>query len=193
MSTENTGAFWCCPSCRSPDLPNRLRSLHRLEDRQDKLEQSFVELKESVNAIGQSIDAKLLRLRNTVKDDVLHELDEARKRESNIIVSGLRPTTSSDAAQVVKLAADLSVHLPMDQVPTTRRIGKETYGKPKLLLVLFGNSHSARTMLNSAYKLKDLPQYSGVFISPDRTPRQQDEFKALRTELNEDAMQVKML
>ncbi len=183
MSEGNAGIFWCCPTCRSPDLPNCLRLLHRLEDRQDKLEQSFVELKESVDAIGQSVDKKLLLLKNTIKDDVLQELEEARKREANIIVSGLQPSALSDVALVAKLAADLSVHLPADQVLSLRRIGKEINGKPKLLLISFNSSQSARLMLGSAYKLKDLPHYKDVFISPDRMPRQQEEYKVLRIEL----------
>ena len=54
--------------------------------------------------------------------------------------------------------------------------------KPNLLFISFENSHNAKSVLNSAYKLKDIPSYKSIYISPDRTPQQQ-EFRTLRMEL----------
>ena len=64
-----------------------------------------------------------------------------------------------------------------------RRIDKDLDGKPKLLLISFKNSHSTKTVFNSANNLKGLPSYKSVYISLDRTPQQQEESRTLRKEL----------
>ena len=126
------------------------------------------------------VDHKLSNIQHSLKNDILQEIEAVRKREANIAISGLHPTSSSDKELINKLFSDLSLASSEFQ---SRRIGKDRHGKPKLLLISFENSLNAKSVLNSAYMLEDLPSYKIVYISPARTPQQHEEFRTLRMEL----------
>ena len=89
LSTATGGTFWSCKSCRSPDLPKRLRLLHSLQQRQDKLEQSFANLSLKVDSLPAIIDDKVTKIdekinsiRASLKTEIVSEILEVKKRKT---------------------------------------------------------------------------------------------------------------
>ncbi len=185
LSTEvSTWNFWCCQNCRSPDLPRRLRSMQQLQERQDQLEKSISTLTESVKSVASSLDTKLEAAQKTLKMDILKEIDERRRRESNIIVIGLHERNGVNDLDLAKMLICDTLNCPVDIV-SSRRIGKPSDGKPKLLHLTLRDFKQVQAVLSSASGLKGNNQYKNVFLSPDRSPMEQEEFRKLRNELKE--------
>ncbi len=183
--TQSTSSctYWCCKSCRSPDLPKRLRLLQSLQHRQDKLEQSFANLSQKVDSLPVLVEEKISTVRASLKEEIVSEILEAKRRENNLVISGLRgDLTMPDDALVTQLF--MVIKAPGDiQLIGCKRIGKQVNDKPKLLLVNLRDHNQVRSILGVARNLKNLAQYSGVFLSPDRTKTEQDHHKKLRAEL----------
>ena len=77
-----------------------------------------------------------------------------------------------------------TLNCPAD-ILSSRRIGKPRDGKAKLLHVTLRDLKQVQAVLYSASMLKGNNQYKNVFLSPDRTPMEQEEFRKLRNELKE--------
>ena len=127
----STWNFWCCHNCPSLDMPRRLRSIQQLQERQDQLAKSISTLTESVISVSSSIDTKLEAVQKTLKMDILKEINERRKRESNIIIIGLPERGDVDDLDLAKMLNCDTLNCPAD-ILSSRRIGKSSDGKPKL-------------------------------------------------------------
>ena len=77
-----------------------------------------------------------------------------------------------------------TLNCPADLL-SSRRIGKPSDGKPKLLRFSLRDLKQIQAVLYSASRLKGNNQYKNVSLSPDRTPMEQKEFRKLRKELKE--------
>jgi hypothetical protein len=183
QSSGSGCTYWCCKSCRSPDMPRRLRSLQSLQERQDNLELAFENLSQKVDTLPALIEEKLSSTRASLKEEIVTEILEVKRRENNLVISGLRSDPSiSDEMIVIQLLK--AIKAPGDiQLAACKRIGRQVNDKPALLLVSLRDQNQVRASLGSARNLRSLSQYTGVFISPDRTKNEQEQHKKLRADL----------
>ena len=77
-----------------------------------------------------------------------------------------------------------TLNCPAD-ILSSRRIGKPSDGKPKHLHLTLRDLKQDQAVLYSASGLKGNNQYKNVYLSPDRTPMEQEEFCKLCDELKE--------
>lgn len=59
-------------------------------------------------------------------------------------------------------------------------IGQNRNIKPRLLLAVLDTPNQKRAILAAAKRLRDDPEWSNVFITPDHTPKEREENKKLR-------------
>ena len=112
--------------------------------------------------------------------DILKEIDERRKRESNIIIIGLPERGDVNNLDLAKILICDTLNCPADKL-SLRRIGKPSHGKPKLFHLTLRDLKKVQAVLYSASGLKGNNQYKNFFLSPDRTPMEQEEFSELCT------------
>lgn len=100
---------------------------------------------------------------------VHRELEEKRKRASNVIVHGLAPEegTTDDRLFSNFMEKNLSVK-PHFHHNKCRRLGKKTNGKIQPLQIVFSSTVAAADVLASSSELRR--KAPGVFINPDLTP-----------------------
>jgi len=75
--------------------------------------------------------------------------------------------------------------LPELRVIKVTRIGKHEAGKSRMMRVTMRDEFSRMQVLRNAKSLRSFPAYSKVFINPDRTPKEQMQFKASYREFKE--------
>lgn len=119
-------------------------------------------------------------------DEVLQEVNDRFSRRCNIIVCGV---TDSNDADCDKIVVDGIVEAVLGR-PVTRtrklyRLGKfnDRQQKPRLLKVTLENDEQAQSIIEKARVLKDHQDFSNIFIWQDKTPRQLEEYRNLKTEL----------
>jgi hypothetical protein len=111
---------------------------------------------------------------------VQSEMEEKKKIEKNIIVSGLPESFGEDAeevkenedALVSELLAELKI--PNDSYKRYVRIKKKTAqtqsnDKSSLLLIEFNNYNLQATALANASLLRDNPKFEKIYVNPDKT------------------------
>ena len=98
-------------------------------------------------------------------------------REKNLVVFGLPETTDRvDTTTLNKLFEELQEN---PKVTTMKRIGERNGKRPRPLLVSMEKRATLLALLKKARNLKDSEQFSTVYLSPDLTPIQIRERKAL--------------
>ena len=102
-------------------------------------------------------------------------------REKNLIVFGLQETTDRVAKTTLDELFEELQEKP--KVTTIKRIGERNEKRPRPLLVSLERRATLLALLKKARNLKDSKQFSAVYLSPDLTPSELKEQKALRSTL----------
>ena len=118
------------------------------------------------------------------------EFEERDRRKPNLIISGIPEKEHSSSEERKQWDEEMSTNLfqslgtfTKDAISRTYRIGKEDPSKPRLLRVTCRDVHIKRAIVERAVYLRNMPRYVNVYISPDRTPMEQRDYKQLREEL----------
>jgi len=120
------------------------------------------------------------------------ENDDIKKRECNVIISGLTNSTGDniekdDETKIENLFAAISFE--KTKMKRSKRFTNEkNNGKPNLVLVELNNKEDRFSIMKAAKSLKDNETYKDVFINFDLTPAQrvmQMELNKKRKELND--------
>ena len=102
-------------------------------------------------------------------------------REKNMVVFGLPETTDRVAKTTLDELFEELKEKP--KVTTMKRIGERNEKRPRPLLVSLEKRATLLALLRKARNLKDSEQFSAVYLSPDLTPSELKEQKALRSTL----------
>ncbi len=123
--------------------------------------------------------------------DVTNEVAERIIRRRNVVMAGIPECTqgsvtdrkSEDEQRVREVRAVLGC--ASDGMEEASRLGRIQFGKDRLLRVRFEKEEDRQQILRCAPKLKaaDQPWMRNVFINPDRTRLEQDQYRILRNEL----------
>lgn len=131
---------------------------------------SQIQLKEISGAVGDYFE-KDKRKRNIV----IHNLPEEPRNSAQF------ERIRNDSDKVEKMCRDVfKVVVKPERV---FRVGQSKNGKPRLLIVCLPDEGSKWDILRMAKQLRNIEEYSNIYISPDLTPEEQRQDKVLRDEL----------
>jgi hypothetical protein len=106
---------------------------------------------------------------------VVHaDLEDSKRRQCNIVVSGLTPRLGTDDVDLFLEVCERNLSLkPYVIRNKSKRLGRPQIGKVQPLLIGLHNSQIATELLGAARQLRrsdDMEIRSKVFINPDLTP-----------------------
>jgi hypothetical protein len=139
----------------------------------------------SVTASSSSAPTSNMPPVNAQVNSFQYEIAEAleqEKRKKNVIIYNLTSSNDSDTSRVESLL----VHVTGNPPPalSCRRLGKIIAGKTRPVLVEFSHESDVRYVLRQAHHLKNMQtEWPHVSIAPDRTKKQQEAYRQLRSEL----------
>nr|CAH7760257.1 unnamed protein product [Callosobruchus chinensis] len=131
-------------------------------------------------------------LSNTQFEDIVQEVLERQNRRCNVIIFGLKEQsiTSKDErlalekSEVVKVLTHVTESVTVTNI---RRLGKydrnRTSARP--VKVSLANAEQVSELIRKSQTLKNSEAFKHVSISTDKTPRQMDLYKAVKSELEE--------
>ena len=147
---------------------------------------------EELESTNDTLKTKCKELSESVFDKVLEECEQRKRRENNIIISGLpeknegslEDRKAHDKETVEKLLIRLEVWQDVDVVHM-RRLGRP---KPddksnRLLMVKFEGYDQKIKVAKRASALRQHEEYRTVYINFDLTPMQQKQRKEMMAEL----------
>jgi hypothetical protein len=169
-----------------------IKKLSSLEGRIDSLEKSFASLtskqcanEEKIVNLSNQID----EMKQTVGNDLYDEMYQRMRRSKNIIISGVPEHLNGDVKErqnkdlefVHNLLQVLKVNPSYSEKVT--RIGKIKNNSNRLIRVNLDDNEITSEILKNAKSLRSLKEFKDVFVNPDRTPLQQQQFVDLRRQL----------
>ena len=147
---------------------------------------------EALESANETLKTGCKELSDGVFDKVLEECEQRRRRENNIVISGIPEKTdgsledriSHDKEKVENLLTHLQVWDDVDVVHI-RRLGRPKTDEKscRLLMVKFEKFEHKFTVVKRASSLKQHEEYGRVYINFDLTPMQQMKRKEMMEEL----------
>lgn len=149
--------------------------------------QSRVDELEKANNI---LSQKSSHLQEDTVKLVMDEVDERRRRDNNIVIFGLAERTfgtlderkESDAQNVVRLHSALG--LSHVKAVSFHRLGRANAEAKRPLLVKFETINDRNLVLRHSSSLRTNSEFRRVFVHPDLTRMQQENWRILRAELH---------
>jgi len=196
---------WACKACSSS-----IRSLNTrviaMETQMKKIEEIATTNKENIEEVEErmgTIESQVQTLTESsnlsehsdaTKDDIFKELSDRETRKANIIIYGLKESTSPisetrkthDRAELDKVLEILKpANFKEEDIKFMHRTGERDKNQdssdPRPLLIGFRNSDTPAKVLSNCWKLNK-SVYKVISISPDLTKRQRKEDKDTREE-----------
>jgi len=196
---ESTG--WVCPNCRKQ---SRVMFM-ALQSSQAKVVEELAEVKVAVRNIEKQLETvindsakltehgKSVRPAVTINDAVtavhLDKVDKQR-RSRNVIVTGLRPVSGTDDADLFAELCETALPVkPAFNRDRCRRLGASTKNGVQVitrpLLVQLDNEDNVSSLLRCATNLRESEAYKDVYINPDLTPAEREAAFLLRKKRRE--------
>jgi hypothetical protein len=132
---------------------------------------------------------------NRLREDQ-EEMDEIRKRRTNVIIYSLKESSDQSSEKRVKededLVQDLMHQINCDTVSAKAwiRLGKrhdDPVASPRPLMLVLSSEDQKEMVLKNAKNLRDRKTngWDRIFIHPDRTPRQREKRQHLVQQLKQ--------
>lgn len=123
-------------------------------------------------------------------ENIIQEITERESRKRNLVIYGIPENNNSNQAEEKEKVKELICYLSPD-IDTNnidpRRLGKPiaTNNRPRPIKITFNNENPVHTCISKASKLKNSTAYTNITISYDRTPKQVEYYKKIKSELQE--------
>ena len=172
-------------------LQNIKNEVGRLSDMVEKLVKRVDELDIKNNNLEQRcIQLEVNMKENASATPIFDELEERNRRKTNLVVTGIPEQTHGtaeerkqlDRQKIESLLKELH-DLHGNMITHVFRIGRKTNDKDRLMRIVCNNENTKELFLSKVRQRKLSDSWRGIYINPDRTKMQQQEEKALRTEL----------
>lgn len=189
---------WFCRYC-DKRVSKLVKTVARLEERQDRMEGELVETKEEVRMVKEEVkrlDTKISNISQPIgpdsatssvikREDVLEEIEIERKK-MNIVINGLKEN-NTDEEEVKDVLTKLAGAKGARSIMNIERIGKKTSDKKKIrpIRVVLNNTESKYEILKQAPTLRNIEEFKKLYVSPDLTRKQLEADKLLQTKLKE--------
>lgn len=117
--------------------------------------------------------------------DIVAEVCERQKRAKNVMVFGMNESDKEkDTQNIVKLFEFLVGNNSVN-ILQLYRIGSRRDDKCRPLKVVLPNESDVLLLIRNASKLKSNPQFAKVYVAFDRTRRQTEEYRVVKSQLDE--------
>lgn len=152
------------------------------------------ELKGIINELKDSFNNRFAQLEDLIRvnsvavnsrEEMIDESVERSIRACNVVVYNVKENSQIrdvDFVNDVIEAIDPSLVVSPEEVS---RLGKPDGNRPRPLKLRFKTPEMARLCLKKKSALLTNPTYAQIFIKDDKTPRQLQHLKSLRSELNQ--------
>lgn len=185
----------------SKELIQRQRDVIRLQKQlNDAKNEQLVTVAKTVSAKIDSVNSEVQSYSEAVKSQVdanpavsfssadvtaavktaLTDRADEEGRDCNVLLFGLEETEGEKLGEKVSAVFQAVGEKPKFEA---KRIGSAKPGQSRPVKAVFRSSSAAKSVLGKAPKLRDNEVYRKVFVSPDRTPGQRAEHRALVEEL----------
>lgn len=129
----------------------------------------------------------------SVFDEVFQEFNERQKRKCNLIVFGVpeNPELSNEErvneekSQISEIIRCSSVSLNGINDIKPIRLGRHIPNKTRPIKVTLESEEQVRQIIGKAKDLKSQQRFTGIFVSFDKTPRQIEQYRQVKNELEE--------
>ena len=176
------------------ELKTVSEKLARLEEKTKSFEISLSQIQNKQHMYEKeivNINSEISTMKCTMPDFISKELEERMKRSKNVVITGIYESEDGDIntrmahdlTKVNKLLDHLDVDLKDSDVLKVLRVGRIKQNNNRMLKVAFANESIRNSVLRNAKKLSMSENFKRIFINPDRTQFQQNQFKHLREEL----------
>lgn len=166
------------------DLQRKVKFLE-----EEKAKEKVVNLgSDWVNAVNKNLKKPKEQL--VVVNAAINEQQERKKRENNIIIYGLKESTNNDIAKKKDddslAVGNVLKAIGMQHISLTHiyRLKSKINSKPGLIKIELSEGER-NPILFAAKNLKDLPEFKGVYLCPDRTEAEKLQDYELRKKRNE--------
>jgi len=191
--------WWVCGECRDLEGEETSTSRSRMEAKMDRMMEMVaaltvrlaqIEAKGVGGVTEQQLDEKVEKK----VSEALEEVIEREKRKLNVILVNV-PECEGDSAEerqkgdlgrVGEMAKRIA-GVDKEDISNPVRMGARNIGKggkPRMLRVTVRSEETKRKLLMNAYKLSEGEgNRNRMYINQDRTPKEREEFRKLREEL----------
>lgn len=176
----NKGVEWSCKKCK--DSGNSIKDLKVL----------ILQLQNDIQSMKSQMKVGT-DLTEDVFEEIVAEINDRNSKKSNIILFGVpEPNQNlpsdtrleSDKASVVDL---LNLVLPNESFEHVKpiRLGKYDIHQNRIIKVPLNNEHIVQNVIRNASRLRNSPKYKTISVSFDRTRRQIEHYKKIKSEMLE--------
>ena len=144
------------------------------------------ELEKANSALSEKYDDLI----ENMSDKILDECDQRKRRERNVVISGLDETVHGTVSERIEQDKDRvaevfkELALPDMDIESVQRLGKPASSNGKrLLLVKLQTFDQKMRVLQQATALRNSSRFRRVYINPDLTPLQQSKRRELMAEI----------
>lgn len=185
---------WKCENCRHKGTD--VQDSSRLETKVDRMMEMMVALTERLLNLekdkqGESLDEKV----EAKVKQAFEELNEKNKRKLNLIVVNVPENEGENAEDrnqkdldAVSRLVERTTDVLKSELCSSVRLGAKSIGlKPRMLRVTVSSEEAKRKILSGARKLNEgvKDPKKRIYFNQDRTPKEREDFKKLRAELEE--------
>ena len=183
-----------CTNCNNnmsqfKDLKSLITSLQQdflvnIEKLRSDFEAQLKDLKSSVNTTTSSPAHNF--------EEIVNEVAERQNRKQNLIMFGVdeqpnelnvNQATEQDRSSVNNVLNQIIPDYNIDNLKI-HRIGRRSDTRARPIKITLNDEREVLQFIRNAKKLKNLNQFKNISISFDRTPRQMEFYKQVKSELN---------
>jgi len=181
--------------------------LQSLEERIIGFENSITDIKAEQERQAlelQELKVKVGKINNDSKRadtfEIIAEVKDHLRRNKNIVIRGVNESPfgsmserqAHDEEEVEKILEEINVFSA--EIDTVTRIGRQQSSmrtgdtsshRKRLLKVTFADENMKKQALKNAKMLRSSSNFKDVYLNPDRTPFEQQQFSKLRQELKD--------
>lgn len=189
---------------RNVSLNDIMDKLNRMESRYDVLLAKYEEqmkinadLKAEIADIrmklhngSDSDESPTISSYNDLMSESIREMSERQLRQKNLIIFGLNEATPTDIntrGELDVITAKDIIHKCFPGANTQQlkvfRIGREQPSKKRPIKVILQSANEVRDIIRNVNEIKKLDKYKNISLSFDKTPKQIEEYKALKETL----------
>jgi len=196
---QNSGGevLWGCQKCRDP--AEKDTGSTRLEAKVDSIMQMMTKLVTRLVELEEERSKSKIeeRIDETVERKVAEAMDESREREKrkmNVVFVNVQESEGEtaeerkkrDIEKVVELVGKIS-DVGREEISDPVRLGGRTIGsesRPRMLRVTVRTEEAKKKVLMNARKLSEgKDARNRVYVNQDRTPKEREDFRKMRDEL----------
>lgn len=169
---------WTCSTCCNTDMFLQIQNLTAVIA---QLQKEISEIRGDIRPVN-TATTELIDF-----DDVVHEIEQRREKEQNIIIFNVADDEKDDTAKVAEIFKFIKVdqQITLNNVKTYRLGREKIVNKPRPIKVVLGDAVEAKLILRMSRTLKNYPAARKLFISKDLTVRQMEKKNKIMKEFLE--------